>query len=230
MPYIPSYTFAPGTPIDADHLRKNNETLRAYLNRRIPASDVAGASVDTQEIVKGEPNFVTGDYQFTTGNQYNQFVDSEEINASYFTGQIKTIDASSYDEWWTLAETGKKISMSESGRVFVHAGIEVLGDANFAMDYDNDGTVDHDALGSELLLNIDGTLHQITSGWVFEGTSAAAGPSQTVRAATKARYYPVSYLTDVLSAGEHSIFFQVNPTIDQGSVRARNITFEILYT
>ena len=230
MPYNPTHTFVASNPIDADQIRENNEALRSYINKQIAQADILTGSVDTEEIVKGEPNFITGDYQFTTGDQYNQFVDSEEINASYFTGQIKTIDASSYDEWWTLAETGKLVNLERAARVFIHAGIEVVGDKNFAMDYDNDGSVDNDALGSELLLNIDGTLYQITAGWVFEGTSATAGPCQTVRASPKARYYPVSYLTDSLSPGQHSIYFQVNPTIDQGSVRARNITFEVLYT
>jgi len=229
MPYTIPVPYVANTPISSGDIRSNNVALRKYINKNIIASDIAAGSVDTTEIVAGEPNFITGDYQFTTGNQYNQVTDGEDINYSYFTGQIKTIDASTYDMWWTVAETGKEVELEEPARILIHAGIEISSDKNYAMDYDDDGSVDNDGLGTEILLNIDGTLYQVTSGFSFEETSGIVGPSQTSVAKCKRRWYPVSYLTTTLSAGMHKIYFQVNPVVDKGSVRARNVTFEVFY-
>lgn len=227
MAYTPFFTYVNGDTIGASSLRINMSRLRNYINSGVVLSDIDSESIDTPEVVTGEPIVFSGDYQFTTGNQYNQFVDNEDINRDYFTGQTKSVDASSYSMWWTLSETGKKVTLERDGRILIHAGIDISCEENYAMDYDDDGSLDSDGLGSRVLLRINGNNYYVTTFWAFE-ECAAPGPALTGGSGNR-RYYPISYLTDELSAGEYEISFAIDPVVDLGSVRARNVTIECFW-
>jgi len=235
MPYTPIITFINGASVTSTAIRGINKRLRNYLNKEIDIADIGLESVNTAEIVKGEPLILTNDHQFTTGSQYNQFKDGEDINRDYFTGQIKSIDASKNTSWWVLTETGKTITLEQKGRVLVHGGFVIICEENFSMDYDADGAVDQLGLGSEVQLRVDGVNQPITSTMIFEETittSAAPipSPAASLSALNKRRWYPISYLTDELDIGEHNIVFVIDSVVDMGYVSSRNITIEVMYT
>ena len=54
MPYSPPIAFTGGTPVLADDLNTNNDTLRKYINKGVVDIDLASDVFGTTEIVKGE--------------------------------------------------------------------------------------------------------------------------------------------------------------------------------
>ena len=120
MPYSPPIAFTGGTPVLADDLNANNDTLRKYINKGVVDIDLASDVFGTTEIVKGEYANVVQDHQFQTGDMYTQNVVSDDNggNRQYFTSTIKTQlgDGVTHTGQWTqvgqyqvVAETGKSI-------------------------------------------------------------------------------------------------------------------------
>jgi len=229
MPYVFGIPYVANSFMDGDDVNTNNEALRKYLNKDIVSADIADGSVGSPEIVKGEPQFVTSDHQFTCGSEANQFTPGEDIQRDYFTAHIKPTLALADDLWWALPNVGKKVHLERDGYILIHAGIEVISDLNFAMDYDNDGSVNNDGEGSDLRISINGDRKEVTYMLSFEEEAGSPTPSQSHAAIAKRRWYPISYLTETLAAGDHDITFVVNPVVDMGSIRSRNVSYEVFY-
>lgn len=230
MPFVKPHSFTANTNIQSSQINANNEAMRKYINKGVGVVDYAEDSVDTPEVVRGEYFFLTEDHQFTTGDMYTLKVGDESIFRDYFTGQLKRVDETSIVTWFIISESGKQMVLERDAKVFIHANLEVVTVKNYGMDYDDDGAVDNDGEQSKIKLFIDGVVKDITIGRAFEETSGAVGlASGCSPTKTKRRTYNVSYLTEELDEGTHTVYFAVDPRVDAGYCSIRNITLEVLY-
>ena len=89
MAYVKQHTITNGQPAQAVQVTENFEDVKRYIDRGIIQADLSNASVDAPEIVRGEINAYTRDHQFTCGDGYGIFLDSNTRNIQPMTNTYR---------------------------------------------------------------------------------------------------------------------------------------------
>lgn len=219
MPATIPNSFTTGTDIDALKLQANQEAVRKYINRDIVLADLENECVDYQEIVKGEYRPASRDHQFTFGDLYTQFSDTQIFNRSYFTGCLKqTTDLTTATQYIKIPNTGKRFYLEEDALVIYHAWIQIV---------INEENLAHTIPGLDQTIFLD-----IDNGRVAESYTLAFSDSPASGTAggfelTLRRSFPFSYIS-FESAGWHEISLSINMDTQQGYAGARNVTIETI--
>lgn len=220
MPFSPPTTFVSGNPVVASELQGNQEALRKYINKDILQSDLKDECVDYIEIARGEYYSVVRDHQFTTGDMYTHFFDTQTFNRSYFTGEMKQAkDYTTAQQFINIANTGKRFYLEQDAVVILHGWIAIVVEEENLNK--NVNGLDH-----PVYIDIDGTRKPVTYALEFSVTPVSAnagGLNLTVR-----RSYPISYI-ELLTKGWHDLSLVIDCTTQQGFASAKNVTIECIY-
>jgi len=219
MPVTIPNSFTTATDISALDLQENQEAVRKYINKEIAYADLEDECVDYPEIVKGEFRPASRDHQFTFGDLYTQFSDTQIFNRSYFTGCLKqTADLTTATQYIKIPNTGKRFYLEEDSLVIYHAWIQIV----ISREY-----LAHTIPGLDQVLFLDIDNGRVSESYTmafsdYPSSATAGGDELTLR-----RSFPFSYIS-YESAGWHEISLSVNMDTQQGYAGARNVTVETI--
>ena len=200
MAYVKQHTITNGQPAQAVQVTENFEDVKRYIDRGIIQADLSNASVDAPEIVRGEINAYTRDHQFTCGDGYGIFLDSNTRNIQPMTNLTK----SEYLPYWTnqansasapgdshpisilntVPHTFKKIELPRRALVTYRCLLFVYINKNKCVDADDNSIIPEHRYTTYLYLTNDNTAASAattTKGRFFDecafSNSWAGGPS-----------------------------------------------------
>lgn len=235
MPYVVPNTFTTGTPIVGADLQANNDALREYINTGIAQIDIAGDSVTSNDIVRGEFYGVVNDHQFTSGDIYTQNVQVDTFDMSYFTAHISPWDLHYTNRFLEVPNAGKRIVLEEDANVIMTVGINYIGDENYELFAEKRRSflyLRHTV--GDVVENSD--VIAVTQGSVFcedavntdvsdSGVVVYYTPYQTYAR----RWYCCRYVFKNLAKGVHHFVPVVNPRSDKSHIAARITNLEVFY-
>jgi hypothetical protein len=220
MSFTPPYTFVSGNPVQASELQETQEALRKYINKDVLQSDLLGECVDYVEIARGEYYEVVRDHQFTTGDIYTHFWDTQTFNRSYFSGELKqSKDYTASPQYINIANTGKRFYLEQDAIVVLHGWIAIVVE---------DENLNKNIVGQDhpIYIDIDGTRKLVT--YALEFSAAPASPNAGGLNLTLRRSYPISYV-ESLAKGWHNLSLVIDCNTQQGFASAKNVTIEAIY-
>lgn len=231
MPYVPPNVVVAGTPVDADDLQQNTDSMRRYLNRGVVSADIGPTSVTTNDIVRGEYVSVVPDHQFTTGDLYTQFVDENVYDYDYFTSHFKSYDL--YDtKLQPVPDGGKRIYMEYDGLIVVSIGLHVQGDENYELTpvKKANGLYVRISL-NDRILTTDTRTASYGRAYTEDDIATDVDNSGVVDAAGYAarRWYCQRYLYAAKKGDIVNITVAIDPRCDKMWAGARNVNFEVFY-
>lgn len=227
MPYSPT-AFTAGTPVVASAIENALEGLRLYVNRRIDDSDFASDTVETEDVLEGDPVGSTRtDFWAVSGDIHTIQGDSARVNRQYLTGTCTTEAdyTATYDLEQTLPGCAKSIYVERDAIVVVTVwAMVVAGESNVSLNTPS----------PESTITLSSTdLGTISYGgaFVFVEDAALVAPGagpQPAASAMNRRPYSFTFL-EIISPGKHTYQLIVDLHSEKMFVSARNMTIEVLY-
>lgn len=237
MSYTPPVIFADGNTMNAEELSLNNGALRTYLNVGIIQADITNNSVGTTDLVKGEYVGVTTDHQFTSGDMFIQFSDTQQV----FTSHIQPFNLVSYTAPFSqIPSSGKRIILNKTADVLYSVGLLGYGNENYQMQPHgrrNPCIIAHaegDVLRSSDVLG-ETRGHCYTEDetqyvpW-DEDNSGNVGNGGSMTGLFSRRWYCQRFLFTNLPAGIHHFYVVVNGRCDKGKIEVLNSEIEVFTT
>lgn len=220
-------TFTTATPIEATKLQGNNDAIRNYINGKgIVQADILTTGINTEEIIRGEAYNVVPDHQFTSGDVYSQFFDTEILNRSYVTGEWKTVpDYTTTTQYVSVANTGKQVFLEEDGLILIHGYFQIV----FPVDINPNLNLHAGSTDQDVYIMIDGARPSTSRALAFtEDAVVSANSGSAVATLAVRRSYPISYMVS-RTAGTHTVSLVLNVNTSYGYVSAKNLSIEVLY-
>jgi hypothetical protein len=231
MAYTPPNVFVAGTAVDATALQGNTTALRKYINSGIVQADIKQPSVDTTDIVRGEYANVVRDHQFTTGDVFTNFVDSDVFASDYFTSTWKM-----YDQYGLKTQQapqlGKRIVMEYDGYVFFTVAGAFVGDENYEL------LPEKKASGIYVQVSLNDRVLQTdyipaTKGRCYTEDDVNTDVDNSGNTFTNGKYsrrwYCQRYWYFAKAGDVVNICLVFDPNCDKAHVSARNLQVEVFY-
>ena len=247
MAYSPPYFFVAGTKVQASEIKDNFQEFRNYINRYVAANDSKKAIVNlkTDDLTKGEYYGVVKDHQFTTGECFTQFVNSEIFNRSYMSAHWK-LGAMTKTYYQIIPNTGKKIIPEKDCVVLYTVSVSLVGNPNYELDVsspEGGGLLNElevyfseNAQSSQIDTLNQYNFEQATYGGSFTedwrgSNTDDSGLNAFNKVAMRARrWYCVRKSFKLKAGNEYNIGLGLNTRCDKLYVSARNANIEMFYT
>jgi hypothetical protein len=231
MPFTVPVVFTAATAVSATSLQLNHTALRKYINHGIIQADILPVSVTTTDIVRGEYANVVRDHQFTTGDIFTQFVETDLFSQSYATSHFKAFDLFSL-KTEAVPNMSKRVIMERDGTIFISAGVAAIGDKNYQL------LNQKKASGIYLQISLNDRVVATdyiaaTKGRCYTEDDAAAdidtSGNTSLFGEYSRRWYAQRYWRTFNKGDIVNIALVVDPRSDKMHVTARNLNLEVFY-
>ena len=239
MPYVKPHTWSAGDELNDNNLNTNEDRAREYLNNNIETADITLGSLDGDNLQKGEYEPISKDMSFMSGDVAGLNTLTNTRNRAYFTSETKANGQTSLTSYWqTIFNCCQTVYCKEAATVFVSFDAFVKcsenQDASAGFEHKPGRGQWTSVIRLQHITQGGEQTFEVTERYSTEKTGAPLlgpldlDPDGLSHAGSLIRR--VNFHVEIpASEGVNSFNVVINPTVEQGSFRARNFVVEVFY-